>query len=60
MHLRVVCLLDWHLEVFFYYKTKNAEVMIFQSYTPTFILEPKRIANIEKTADWILGPVGGL
>jgi len=28
------------LEVFFYYKTKNAEVMIFQSYTPTYILEP--------------------
>jgi len=32
---------DWHLEVFFYYKTKNAEVMIFQSYTPTYILEPE-------------------
>lgn len=28
MHLRVVCLVDWHLEVFYYpnYKTKNAGV----------------------------------
>ena len=28
MHLRVVCLLDWHLEVFYYpyYKIKNAGV----------------------------------
>lgn len=28
MHLRVVCLVDWHLEVFYYpyYKIKNAGV----------------------------------
>ena len=40
MHLRVMSLVDWHLEVFLYYKRKMLEYMIFQSYTPTFILEP--------------------
>jgi len=41
-------LVDWHLEVFYYYKTKNAEVMIFQSYTPTFILEPVFKRNVSR------------
>ena len=40
MHLRVVCCLDWRLEVFLYYKIKMLKYIIFQSHTPTFIVEP--------------------
>ena len=42
-------MVDWHLEDFFYYKTKNAEVMIFQSYTPTFIIEPVLLTSLNKS-----------
>ena len=34
MHLRVVCCLDWRLEVFLYYKIKNAEVYNFSIIYP--------------------------
>lgn len=34
MHLRVVCLVDWHLEVFVYYKLKNAGVYDFSIMHP--------------------------
>ena len=42
MYLRVVCLVDWHLEVFYcpYYKIKNARMHELISCTPTFIIEP--------------------
>jgi len=42
----VMSLVDWHLEVFFIIKEKMSEYMIFQSYTPTFILEPNKNASM--------------
>lgn len=58
MHLRVVCLVDWHLEVFYYpyYKIKNAGVHELNFIHPNIYYRTIILIEIEvcsrKRPDW--------
>jgi len=41
-------MIDWHWEVFFYYKLKRWGCELTVSQTPTFIIEPFFYAQIER------------
>ena len=61
MYLRVVCLVDWHLEVFYcpYYKIKNARMHELNFMHPNIYYRTYLFCDIEYSANGRDRNIGG-